>query len=79
MAAHCSTVRDGEFDGRPPQRQSAFAVSANTTAATGIAQPMPNADAVNLNATYMAQMATSIPKTRRTSGIWKPLNGPSFC
>jgi hypothetical protein len=40
---------------------------------------MPNADAVNLNATYMAQMATSIPKTRRTSGIWKPLNGPSFC
>ena len=50
------------------QRQSVFAVSANTTAATGIAKPLPKADAVNLNATYMAHMATSIAKTRRASG-----------
>src|ERR1043166_8180227 len=34
-----------------------------------MAQPMPNADAVNLNATYMAQMAISMRKKRRTRGI----------
>jgi hypothetical protein len=49
-----------------------MAVSAKTTPPTGMAQPIPNADAVNLNATYMAQTAMRIPMMRRVSGIALP-------